>query len=149
MPERLLNDDITRQLQEVFDQQLKEPVEILFFGQAQGCDSCGDTQQLYQEVTALSDKLSLSVYDLAADAALAQQYHVDKAPGAVLAGRDGDQRVDFGVRLAGIPAGHDFSAFIQDLIMVSNRASGLSEPTRTFLKNLQKPVHLQVFVTPT
>jgi alkyl hydroperoxide reductase subunit AhpF len=33
--------------------------------------------------------------------------------------------------------------------MVSRRDSGLDAKTREFLKNLDKPLHLQVFVTPT
>ena len=63
--------------------------------------------------------------------------------------RDGDVRTDYGVRFAGIPSGHEFSTLIHDLILVSGRDSGLSPETRAFLKGLEKPVHLQVFVTPT
>ena len=33
--------------------------------------------------------------------------------------------------------------------MVSRRDSGLDPKTREYLKNLQQPLHLQVFVTPT
>jgi len=67
----------------------------------------------------------------------------------VLAGRDGDQILDFGVRYAGIPSGHEFSSLIHDLVLVSGRDSGLSEETRQFLSSLDQPVLLQVFVTPT
>jgi hypothetical protein len=38
---------------------------------------------------------------------------------------------------------------IHDLVLISGRDSGLSEQTREFLSSLDKPVHLQVFVTPT
>jgi alkyl hydroperoxide reductase subunit AhpF len=124
-------------------------VEVLFFGKQDGCEYCGDTLQLIQEVTELSDKLGVKEYDLERDATLAQQYKVDKAPGMVIAGRDGDQLVDFGVRISGIPAGHEFSSFIHTLILVSGRDSGLGQQTRAALKDLKKPVHLQVFVTPT
>jgi alkyl hydroperoxide reductase subunit AhpF len=66
----------------------------------------------------------------------------------VIAGREDDRIINYGIRLAGIPSGHEFSSLIQDLILVSGRDSGLSQPTRDFLKNLTEPVHLQVFVTP-
>jgi alkyl hydroperoxide reductase subunit AhpF len=38
---------------------------------------------------------------------------------------------------------------INDILIVSKRDSGLDTKTREFLKNLDKPLHLQVFVTPT
>jgi alkyl hydroperoxide reductase subunit AhpF len=148
MVEKLLNDQIVRQIQDVFAQ-LKEPVQVLFFGRKTDCDYCDDTLQLVREVVDVSDKLYLGVYDLDEDAALAQQYGVDKAPGLVIAGRDNDQILDFGIRLAGIPSGHEFSSFIHDLVLVSGRDSGLNQSTREFLEGLTGPVHLQVFVTPT
>lgn len=148
MPTKLLNDDILGQVREVFDE-LQQPVEVLFFGSQSDCMYCDDALQLVSEVVELSDKLGLSVYDLDNDAAVAKQYKVDKAPGIVIAGRDGDQILDFGIRYAGIPSGHEFSSLIHDFVLVSGRDSGLSEKTRNYLKNLDKPVHLQVFVTPT
>jgi alkyl hydroperoxide reductase subunit AhpF len=148
MQTRLLNEAIIEQVREVFDQ-LREPVEVLFFGQEAGCEYCEDTLQLVQEIVALSDKLGVRVYDLDKDASIAQQYKVDKAPGIVIAGRDGDQILDYGIRYAGIPAGHEFSSLVHDLILVSGRDSGLDAKTRQFLAGLQEPVLLHVFVTPT
>jgi glutaredoxin-like protein len=148
MMQRLLNEQVARQVKEVF-QQLRQPVEILFFGKRSGCDYCDDTLQLLQEVAELSDKLGLSVYDIEQDEAIAHQYKVDKAPGIVLAGREGEQIKDYGVRYAGIPAGHEFSSLIHDMVLVSGQDSGLDQETRDFLKKLDKPVLLQVFVTPT
>jgi alkyl hydroperoxide reductase subunit AhpF len=97
----------------------------------------------------LSDKLGLSVYDLDEDQAVARQYRVDKTPSLVIAGRDGEEIVDYGIRLAGIPAGHEFATLIHDLILVSGRESGLSQQTRDLIKDVRAPVYLQVFVTPT
>lgn len=148
MAEKLLNDQVVGQIQEVFAN-LKEPVQVLFFGQEKNCPYCEDTRQLVEEVTEISDKLHLTVYDIDRDAEIAERYHVDKAPGIVLAGRDGDQVLDYGIRYAGIPSGHEFGSLIHDLVNVSRRDSGLSEETRQFLKTLEKPVLLQVFVTPT
>lgn len=148
MTTKLLNDEVAGQVQEVFGQ-LQEPVEVLYFGKKENCEYCVDTLALIEEVVELSDKLSLSTYDIDDDAAIASQYKVDKAPGLVIAGRDGDQILDYGVRFAGIPSGHEFSSLINDLVLVSGRDSGLSQETRDFLKTLDKPVQLLVFVTPT
>ena len=145
---QLLNDDIIKQIQEVFGN-LKNPVHLMFFGSRENCAYCDDTRQLVEEVAAISDLLSFVVYDMETDADLAAKYNVDKAPGVVIAAKEGEQVTDFGVRLAGIPSGHEFTSLIQDIILVSNRDSGLNPQTREFLKGLDKPILLQVFVTPT
>lgn len=146
--DKLLNENVEKQIREVFAG-LKEPVHIIFFGSKENCEYCDDTRQLVREVVALSDKLSLEVRDLQTDPRLAGQYNVDKTPTLVLAGKDSEKVTDYGVRLLGIPSGHEFTSFIQDILLVSSRDSGLTPATREFLKTINKPVHLQVFVTPT
>jgi glutaredoxin-like protein len=143
-----LNDNVKGQVREALAQ-MQHPVQVLFFGSKENCDYCNDTRQLVEEVCVLSDKLSLSICDTLSDAAVATQHHVDKTPGLVIAAKDGDEITDFGIRLAGIPAGHEFTSLIQDILLVSSRNSGLSEQTRETLQGLKEPVNLQVFVTPT
>jgi glutaredoxin-like protein len=147
--DNFLNESIRTQVQEVFNSQLKHPVGVILFEKIEDCETCADTRQLLEEVAGLSDKISLEVYDLKEKADVASLYHVDKAPEIVFVGKDGDQVIDYGVRMAGIPSGHEFSTLIHDLILVSGRDSGLEQKTRDELKKLTKPVHLQVFVTPT
>jgi glutaredoxin-like protein len=122
---------------------------VLFFGSQNDCQLCADTRQLMEEVVVLSDKLSLNVYDLEQDSELADKYRVDKAPSLVIAGKTGAEPIDYGIRYAGIPSGHEFSSLIQDLLTVSSGDHGLSDETMKFLASLDQPVHLQVFVTPT
>jgi glutaredoxin-like protein len=145
----LLDNDVKTQVKEVF-KDLVHPVEILFFGQNdKNCEYCQDTLSLLQEVSDLSDKISLQEFDLERDAELAKKYRVDKAPGFALLGRLGDDLTDFGIRYAGIPAGHEFTSLINDLILVSRRDSGLNKDTRDALAKIDQPVLMQVFVTPT
>ena len=146
--EALLNEDIKSQVQEAFAQ-LEYPVEVLFFGQQEDCEYCDQTLQLVEEVTALSDQIHLSQHDLDTNADMAEKYNVDKTPGLVIASRENGQLVDYGVRFAGVPSGHEFSSLIQDIILVSGRDSKLSVQTREMLAELKEPVSLQVFVTPT
>lgn len=148
MAEKLLDEKIVSQVREVFAQ-LDQPVEVLYFGRKTDCEYCDDTLQLAEEVVAISDKLSLKIFDIDDDAEIAKKYNVDKVPGLVFAGRDGEQIVDYGIRMAGIPSGHEFSSLIHDLVLVSGRDSGLQDSTREFLKGLEQPVLLQVFITPT
>lgn len=78
-----LNDNVKGQVREALAQ-MQHPVQVLFFGSKENCDYCNDTRQLVEEVCALSDKLSLSIYDTLSDAAVATQHHVDKTPGLVI-----------------------------------------------------------------
>jgi glutaredoxin-like protein len=143
-----LDENITKQIQEVFSS-LVNPVEILLFTTEKDCEYCGDTRELMEEVCGLSDKLSLRVVDIDKDAELAKQYHIERSPSiALLADVDG-ARIDNGIRFSGIPAGHEFSAFIHSIISVSRQEPGISQETQAFLDSLQTPVHLEIFTTPT
>lgn len=55
-----------------------------------------------------------------------------------------------GIRYLGFPGGQEFGTFLEDLVDVStHHAVTLSEQTQEWLKNLNQPLHLEVFVTPT
>ncbi len=146
--EKLLNEQVISQVKQAFIQ-MKEPVQILFFGSRENCDYCTEARQLLEELEAIDEKLDLTVYDLQDNADVASQFNVDKAPAIVIAAKDGDQIVNYGIQYSGIPSGHEFGVLINDILLVSGRDSGLSEAVRDFLKHLEKPLHLQVFVTPT
>lgn len=148
MTTKLLNDEVAGQVRDVF-QGLQEPVEVFFFGAKENCVYCDDTRQLVEEIVELSDLLGMQIFDLEENAETARQYNVDKVPGLVLLGRDGEQLLDYGIRYAGIPSGHEFSSLINDLVLVSGRDSGLDQETRQILAGLNEPVLLQVYVTPT
>ena len=148
--ETLLPDNIVTQVREVFQQQLKHPVQVMLFVEKAAPEASDITRQLLEEVVALSDKLALSVHDLAAEPDLAKLYKVEgKAPAIVFAARDEGQITNYGIRYLGVSSGHEFSTLIQDMILVSGRDSGLSAQVRNYIKGLSKPLHLEVFVTPT
>ncbi len=146
--EKVLNDQIVKQINEVFAG-IEEPVQVLFFGSKDNCEYCNEAKQLLEEVTALNDKLDLSVYDMQENADVAKQFNVTNAPGIVIAAKDNAEVKNLGIQFSGIPSGHEFSTLINDILIVSKRESGLDAKTREFLKNLTQPLHLQVFVTPT
>lgn len=147
--EKLLNDDLIAQIGQVFAK-LDQPVQVLLFVSKDAQEACEPTRQLLEELIPLSARLALEVHDIDSEPDLASLYKVQgKAPAIVIAARDGAQITDYGIRYLGVPSGHEFSTLIQDLILVSSRDSGLSDQLRAYLKALTKPLHLQVFVTPT
>ena len=125
---------------------LVKPVKAVVFTQEMECQFCSETRGLMQELAELTDKLKVEVRDFLGDAETAKRLGVDKIPAIALLG-EGDK--DYGVRFYGIPAGYEFVSLLESLEMVSRGDSGLSPATREKLKGLKKPLHLQVFVTPT
>lgn len=127
---------------------LPAPVTLIVFSQETECQYCRETRMIAEEIAGLSDKLSLQVYDFVKDKEIVEQYQIDKIPATVIM-RGGDNPKDYGIRYYGIPSGYEFSSLIEDIIMISNGDSGLSDSTRSQLARLKTPLHLQVFVTPT
>lgn len=143
----LLNEQDRQYLAEKF-QAIQYPVKLVLFTQEFECQFCRETRQIAEEVAALSDKISLEIKDFVKDRAVAEQYKIDKIP-ATLILRGGDNPKDYGIRYYGIPSGYEFSSLIHDILMIGKGDSGLTAETRQWLAQLQKPLHLQVFVTPT
>jgi glutaredoxin-like protein len=146
--QKVLDPQITKQIQQVFDE-IEQSVQVLLFTSNEACDYCNETKQLLEEVAALNDKIGLSVYDIDRQPEVASRFSVTNAPGIVIAAKDDQDVKNLGIQFAGIPSGHEFSTLVNDILMVSRRDSGLDTKTREYLKTLEKPLHLQVFVTPT
>lgn len=146
--QKVLDEQIIKQIQQAFDG-IEQPVQVLLFSSKESCEYCSETQQLLEEVTALNEKIELNVYDVNIDQKIASGFNVTNAPGIIIAAKDNGDVKNLGIQFSGIPSGHEFSTLINDILMVSRRDSGLDAKTREFLKNLDKPLHLQVFVTPT
>lgn len=123
---------------------LKDDVTLIVFTQELECEYCKETRELVEEIASLSDKIKFEVYNFALDKEKVKEYDIDKIPAIVLKGVK-----DYGVRFYGIPAGYEFTTLIEDIIDVSNGESGLLNQTKEKIKTIDKPVHIQVFVTPT
>lgn len=125
---------------------LTNPVEVKLFSQKvmANCQYCEDTETLLTEVSELSDKLSLKVFNFVNDKADVEQYKVDKIPAIVLEGGE-----DNGLRFYGIPAGYEFATFLDTLIRVSKDDNELEADSLEKIGTITQPIHIQVFVTPT
>ncbi len=142
----LLNSKIQADVRKMLEN-MAGPVKMVMFTQSSNaleCDMCGETRMLVEEIAALSDKITVEVYDFVADTAAVERYQVDKIPAIAIVGAK-----DYGIRYYGIPSGYEFSSLIDDLVTVSKGESGLSDATKAAVTKLGAPVHMQVFVTPT
>jgi glutaredoxin-like protein len=136
--------DKDRTIIETRFENLDHPVKLINFTQEQECMYCAEAHKLMKEVAALSDKVSLEVYDFVADTEQVKKYSIDKIPATVVEGPE-----DYGIRFFGVPSGYEFGTLVEAVILASNGDSGLKPETREALAQLSEPVHLQVFVTPT
>ena len=67
-----LNDDIRKQITELFAP-LKKDVQIVLFTKETDCDSCEDTKGFVEEMAQLNDGLSLTLYDIDTNADKAKE----------------------------------------------------------------------------
>ena len=138
----LIPDDRKDALRNDLQERMVDPVRIVMFTQEIECKFCSETRQLAQELAALSDKLSVEVYDLVANADKAKEYRVEKIPALAIIGKK-----DYGVRIYGIPYGYELQTLISAVVNVSKGTTDLSDKTKAILADVRLPVHIQVFVT--
>ena len=139
----LLSEEIAEQVKEQFAD-LEGPVRVVMFTQEFECEFCADTRQMVEEVAGLSDQVTAEIYDFVEDKDKAEELGIDKIPAIAVIGAE-----DYGVRFYGIPAGYEFASFLKAIEMVAKGAPELSEDGLQALAQIEEPVHLQVFVTPT
>jgi glutaredoxin-like protein len=138
----LIPDDKKELLKNEFNEKLVDPVKIVMFTQELECRFCSDTRQLVQDLATLNDKITAEVHDFVAEAAKAKEYRIDKIPAIAIIGKK-----DYGVRIYGIPYGYELQTLIEAIINVSKGKTDLSDKTKSILKEVKSPVHIQVFVT--
>lgn len=134
-------DRIAKQL----EPSLSRNVRLVLFTQDDGRPSNEEARSLIQEITALSSKVVSNSYDFTRNSEEARKLKVDKSPAIAVM----SENEDFGIRFYGVPGGYELKVLVEDIIRVSRSDSGLSEETKKTLASIDKPVHIQVFVTPT
>jgi glutaredoxin-like protein len=139
----LLNDQIRNDVRAMLGE-LPNAVTLKVFTQSFECEYCKETRGLVEEVAALSDQLTVEVYDFEKHQDEAAKLGIDKIPAIAVVGTK-----DYGIRMYGIPSGYEFGSLIEDIKLASEGDSGLAPATREIVTKLKEPVHIQVFITPT
>src|SRR3989304_5014390 len=103
---------------------LESPVKLITFTQEQECPTCRETGQLLRELSELSEKLSLEIYDFQLDTAQGTRHQVEKIPATAVEGAK-----DYGIRFYGLPSGYEFATLLEDILLVSRGRSALRPET--------------------
>lgn len=125
-------------------QGMVNPVKLVHFTQEMNLEYGREARELLNELIALSDKLSVEVFNFLLDKEKVAEYGIDKVPATVV--RNGK---DLGIRFYGIPAGYEFATLLDAILNVSQGESGLAADSKEKLSQITQPLHLEVFVTPT
>lgn len=125
-------------------QALQNDVKIIMFTQEFECEFCRMTRELVEEVKGLSEKIFLDIYDFVKDAEIVNKYNIDKIPATIILGER-----DYGIRYYGVPAGYEFTSLIEDIVDASLRRPTLQEDVLKELDKVDRPVHIQVLISPT
>ena len=150
-----------QKLREAFDRMTRS-VRLLFFSQAIGCETCGETRQILDELRGLSDRISVEEINLVLEGDKAKQYGVDRTPAIAIAygsgsseasstgdGRMSDTMKDSRIRFLGAPSGWEFVSLVQAVLLAGGRESALSAASLDRLRAVDRPITMQVFTTPT
>jgi alkyl hydroperoxide reductase subunit AhpF len=142
----MLAENILKELSQKFSSELQGPVTLVLFTSELASESCGDTRLMLHDLSELSDKIALRVHNFVLDKEEVARYGVDKIPAIVPLGTDDK---DYGIRFYGLPGGYEFSSLIAAIIEVSQAKTQFSEEAQRKIENIDVPLHIQVFVTPT
>ncbi len=139
----ILNDIQKEQIKKQFEK-LTGDVELIVFTQENECLFCKDTRELILELGTLSPKIKTKVYDFVKNGDEDIKYNIKRIPAIAIIGNK-----DYGIRYYGMPVGYEFPVIVDDIIDVSKGTTSLPDSVKKRLPEIKKPVHLQIFVSPT
>ncbi len=140
-------------IRQKFAQELAGAVKIDFFTEREldivipgrrPCAYCKPAREMLQELSALSDLISLRVHVWDEEVEEAKRFGIERIPATVLRGHDGAQFTFYG-----LPGGSEFPSFIESITDLSRGEVLLSEESVQALRKLKEDVTIRVFVTPT
>ena len=141
----LISEEDKKYLKEEFEKNLKDEVKIYIFTvKDNSCRYCKETVEISQELATLSDLIEVKEFDLSSEEA--KKMGIEHAPTTVITdGKNYGSRI----RYIGIPAGYEFSSLVEDIMSVSKRKVDFDEHVKEHLDQIDSPIRIQVFVTPT
>lgn len=125
---------------------ITKPVTLLLFTQTFGGSESGTVAKaIVGEIAALNDKVAVVEKNFVLDTEDKAKYRVDKAPAIVILS-DGD---DTRMRMYGAPTGYEFVGLVEAILVAGTGKIDLDPQTLAWIQAVDKPLHLQVFSTPT
>ncbi|THB66934.1 MAG: hypothetical protein D6E12_09535 [Desulfovibrio sp.] len=138
--EWLLPEDARKQVEKIFAN-LPTPVTLSVFTGEKGNEVYNDYMARFaDDVGEICPNIEVEFFGIDGEEALT--YGVEHSP-TMLVSKD-----DFGIRFVGAPLGEEGRAFVESVLRVSSRESGLSPTSAQILEELGDKRHVRVFTSP-
>jgi len=129
-------DDETRSMVIKILSSLRKKVVLNFYEPNGECMYCKETIEILDMLHGFNKNIIYNVYSEEEG----REKGFDLFP-VLTVGRDN-------VRFLGVPAGYEFGTLLSDIVEVGNGLNGLDEKYQRYVKEIDKPVRIMVFVTP-
>lgn len=120
------------------------PIRLVVFTQTFGCDTCYEARQTADQISSLSERISVEEHNLLLDKDEVAEYQVDQVPAIAVVSEE-----DVGIRYYGVPAGFEVESLVSAIEIVAGLAPAVSASTQSALDELDRDLRICVFVTPT
>ncbi|MHA2095162.1 MAG: protein disulfide oxidoreductase [Candidatus Hodarchaeales archaeon] len=139
-----IEDKILNEIKGMF-QTIETDVTLHMFTNKDHCLLCNETLDLVQQVAAQSEKVVLDHCECDINSEKAKKFNIERHPAIVIEGQSKGL-----IRFYGIPSGYEFGSLIESIIMSGKTTGSDLDPDLVReIEAIDKPLHLQVFVTPT
>lgn len=123
-------------------QEMKKKVILEVFTEQRENDSYNELTVMFTtDLGKLSDKIDVKFNLIGGERS--ERYDVTRSPTILI------NPEEYSIRYTGAPAGEEGRSFIEAIMIVSHRESGLSKSSKEILSKLKEKKHIQVYVTPT
>jgi glutaredoxin-like protein len=140
---KLLHENDSSLIREIFNSKLKREVRVLVFTAEKGCEHCKEAEQLMMEISAQSSKLEVEVLDIEQNKKLASELNIILTPATIIMSNNGAKLYYFG-----LPGGHQLKCLVEDIVDASEGTTDLQPKIREKIKKIDQPVDIKIFVTP-
>ena len=125
---------------------ISKKVDLLLFAQTFGATESGlIAKQVVDEVASLHEKISVVEKNFVLDTEDKAKYGIDKAPALVVLADGQDTRM----RMFGANTGYEFVPLVEAVLMAGTGNVELMPSSLEAIAAVDKPMHIQVFSTPT
>ena len=120
---------------------VQKEVKILFFkDDSPRCKYCDVIEELLGDIHSVNENVVYEVYDANSDRAKA--YGIEEGPVLLFEAKPN-------IRYRGIPSGHEFPAFLDDIKAIAAGSVDINENAAKKIAEIDKPIKMWIFVTPT
>lgn len=110
------------------------------------CLTCSQTKEILELLSELAPEgmIEINLFNKEDNPSELDEYKIERYPTIIL---HGDKKHN--VVFTGIPSGYEFGSLVEDILDISARKVTLKPQNLEKIKKIDKPMKIQVFVTPT